>query len=911
MSKSHVVGGSSDNRGYSKGSLFKSRKATIALVGAAAIAPLIARTQSAMATLWWDPGFSGSESGGGSGNWDSIATNTVWFNGTGPGDVAYSTDQAIIGGTVGTITVDGNVTATGITFNTSGYTINGTDTLTVGANGADTGTLVNANEAFDSPIVAASSTWYVDGTMSFSGTILATSTSVKTVFAANTTDTAAYVFTGDMSQFNGTSITIGGGFEAAVAQKNIVTGIYSSTAGSGNWGTSSAQLNLAYNGDLEVTEPLYVAGELLTSGGGQQGLGDLSQNGETISGSANVNIGFNASGGNTTVANGVSGGPVLTFTGANTGNFLTNNLGSGSTLTFGQANASTSFALSSTNAGRIVTIGGSGATVINSAIEDASSSKSGLTYVNSILAYNGSGSLTLTSPANTYKGATYIEQGTVKLGTNNALPTGQGLPTADNGGTPGLVVFGDTDSTKNAGGVLDLAGFNQTVAGLAIQSAPAPGVNGANLGSFASAAWTMGSSNAAGNSSLATITNYAPYDAPLAIGEGVTIAGQSGTIISLANQGAASTPSLLVGLSFDPAATIVNIASGGVTLTPGTGATASSQIITNSSTTSNSTLTFSGGSTGGTYASPEGTPASSTFGGTIEDGSTKTVALNVVAGTLNLTGTSTYTGGTTVNGVSGAILNVTGSIANNSSSGVFLGDTAVFGTKDNLIIRSVANGGSYAGLGATELGGLGTKIDLVQGSNVTNGAALGVSMEMRIVNANDLLYLPAVQSDFVSDVAGLKGLTIGGGSSGQTDPYAIQMTYLPSLALNSHAGSIFLASTNNAESVAFSNAVSSDLATGADAQTDVQSSYASFAALNGISDSNLGLYLGSWGVDTTGDTAWAVVDYDSQFAVVSVPEPASLGAGGVWSGAAGPEVAKGEEGVGISRGGWGYLGRCP
>jgi autotransporter-associated beta strand protein len=553
-------------------------------------------------------------------------------------------------------------------------------------------------------------------------------------------------------------------------------------------------------------------------------------------------------------------------------------------LTFGQAGASTSFALSSTNAGRIVTLGGSGATVINSSIEDASSSKSGLQYVNSILAYNGTGtgSLTLNSAANTYKGATYIEQGTVKLGANNALPTGQALPTADDGGTPGLVVFGDTDPNKNSGGILDLAGFNQTVAGLAIQTA-LPQASISN--NFQNAIWTVAAATAAGTSSFLTVTNngansYAPYTpgVGLAIGEGITIGSQTGTIISLANVGGASTPSLLVGLSFDPAANNYDVGpGGGITLNP-TVATASRQIITNSSTVSNSTLTFSGGNTGGTYPSTEGTPASSTFGGTIEDGASKTVALNVVAGTLNLTGTSTYSGGTTVNGASGATLNVTGSIANNSSSGVFLGDTAAFGTKDNLIIRSVQNNGSFAGLGATELGGLGTKIDLVQGSNVTNGSALGVSLEMRLVNANDLLNLPAVQSDFVSDVAGLTGLTIGGGSSGETDPYAVQMTYLPSLALNSHAGSIFLASTNNAESVAFSNAIGGNFATGADAQTDVQSSYASFAAANGISDSNLGLYLGSWGVDTTGDTAWAVVDYDSQFAVVSVPEPASLGA---------------------------------
>ena len=877
MSKPYFVGGASNNRSNSKHSWFKSRKATVALVSAAAIAPLIANTQWAMATLTWDPGMSNSGSGGGSGNWDTTAGNTVWYNAATPGDQVYAADQSIIGGTAGTIDVDGSVTATGIQFNTSGYTINGSSTLTMGANGINTGTLSNATETINAPLSTGSGTWAIDGTLNLGGSILSGS---KPVLGADLTGTATYVFTGDMSQYSGTAFEVGGGNTVATLD-HLVTAVYSSTVvsptagvGAGVFGASTSQFGMAYQTDLEVTDPLNIVGELALTGGGNQGLGDLSQVGETIYGTASVNVGFNANNGaNTTFANPITAALPLAFVAANTGNFLTNNLTAGNTLTIGQAGAATGAAMSSTNAGRILTFGGSGATVINSALQDGN--KSSLNYVNSILAYNGTGSLTVSNPLNNYKGATYIEQGTVKLGATNALPTGQGLPAADTGGTPGLIMFGDTDSTKNAGGVLDLAGFNQTVSGLGIQTATAP----ANLPTaFRSAAWNVAAANADGTSSFLTIAGFTPYNCGLAIGEGITIAGQSGTIISLANDGG-TTQSLLVGMSFDPASSLYSISSGTVILTPGT-ATAANQIIGNSSTTSNSTLTFSGGNTGGTFAAGEGTPSTSTFGGTIKNsvnGGTKMVLLNVVAGTLNLTGNSTYTGGTTVNGAAGAILNVTGSIANNTSSGVFLGDTGTFGTADNIISRSVANGGSYAGLGATELGGLGTKIDLVQGSNVSNGSALSVSMEMRLTNANDLLNLPAAPSQFASDVLGLTGMVIGGGTSGETDPFALQMTYAPNLLLDLHAGSVFLAYTNNAESQAFSNAVNGDFATGVDAETDVQSSYASFAASNGITDSNIANYLGSWGVDSTGDTAWAIVDHNSQFAVVAIPEPASVG----------------------------------
>ncbi len=79
---------------------------------------------------YWDPGFSEASPGsGGSGSWDSSSTN--WFIGS--TDAKWvSNNVANFSGNPGTVTLNANETADGLTFNTSGYTIVGTSTLTLG-----------------------------------------------------------------------------------------------------------------------------------------------------------------------------------------------------------------------------------------------------------------------------------------------------------------------------------------------------------------------------------------------------------------------------------------------------------------------------------------------------------------------------------------------------------------------------------------------------------------------------------------------------------------------------------------------------------------------------------------------------------------------------------------------------------
>ena len=83
-------------------------------------------------TFYWDPTGTDSTNGGGTGTWDN-STVAWWFGG--PGDVAWSTGGgAVFAGTSGTVSVNGGVTADGLTFNTAGYIVGGNSVLTLAGN---------------------------------------------------------------------------------------------------------------------------------------------------------------------------------------------------------------------------------------------------------------------------------------------------------------------------------------------------------------------------------------------------------------------------------------------------------------------------------------------------------------------------------------------------------------------------------------------------------------------------------------------------------------------------------------------------------------------------------------------------------------------------------------------------------
>src|SRR5690242_17001590 len=80
---------------------------------------------SRAATLFWDS--NGVSTGcGGAGNWDT--TSALWGTACDTGLTTWNNgnvDSAVLGGTLGTVTLTSGITVNQITINTPGYTLNG------------------------------------------------------------------------------------------------------------------------------------------------------------------------------------------------------------------------------------------------------------------------------------------------------------------------------------------------------------------------------------------------------------------------------------------------------------------------------------------------------------------------------------------------------------------------------------------------------------------------------------------------------------------------------------------------------------------------------------------------------------------------------------------------------------------
>lgn len=128
---------------------------------AAATGLLGASSLTRAANVSWDPTSSSGANPGGGGNWDT--TDPFWYNGT--ADVAWNNannDTAVFSGTAGIVTLTAPITAGGLTFSTTGYTIGGSSTLTL-AGTSPTVTLSGGEAETISSVIAGSSPITVTG----------------------------------------------------------------------------------------------------------------------------------------------------------------------------------------------------------------------------------------------------------------------------------------------------------------------------------------------------------------------------------------------------------------------------------------------------------------------------------------------------------------------------------------------------------------------------------------------------------------------------------------------------------------------------------------------------------------------------------------------------------------------------
>ncbi len=245
-------------------------------------------------------------------------------------------------------------------------------------------------------------------------------------------------------------------------------------------------------------------------------------------------------------------------------------------------------------------------------------------------------------------------------------------------------------------------------------------------------------------------------------------------------------------------------------------------------------------------------------------------------GQFSLVTKNTYTGTTTVDSGVLSFGGVAG-LANNGSNKVFIAAGNDFSSAS--LVRTVGPHASYAGFGATEIGGM--------------AGSLGSSADIRAGLSSDIRYALAMQwrvrslSDGTgvgSDVLNLTGMSAATGTHVQSDPFALQMTYSPAalggdenvLAAEGLLVLGWLDPSQNQPFGLWENATMGNFGSGlpGDMFQNVQSSWDAFAAANGVTDANVGNFLGSYGVDTATHTVWAIVNFNGQFSVV--PEPATF-----------------------------------
>jgi len=403
---------------------------------------------------------------------------------------------------------------------------------------------------------------------------------------------------------------------------------------------------------------------------------------------------------------------------------------------------------------------------------------------------------------------------------------------------------------------------------------------------------------------------------------GATYTRGTAIVLSTAGGGGATATTYTLGVT----AGATNVLKGGTTTL--------STTITNTGTGTADTLNFTGlGATttvGATInnATTSGGPlaqaaASSNAGQTF---TSSTYGSYVVTSAVGTATNATAGGNATLSGSAGT---VTINVGNATAAATPLSTNLYTFAPGNALSASIAANGSYAGLSSrtTRTNGntatpsaagesLGTEAIIIEGT--ASGNAETVSMNWRVRAPSEFpttaTFLPVqgaagtnpskfgAYSDIV-EISGMSGSTPGSGGSNhtQTNKYVLQMSFQASdLAATAAAtgktvaqlaadGFIYLGwlDTKGTASTAddlWRNAVEGNF-TGIPFQghgfVDTFANYkAGTLSVNHIAKTGGTTVVGDWGVDLTTNTVWAVLDHNSQFAVL--PEPSSiaiLGAG--------------------------------
>jgi hypothetical protein len=267
-------------------------------------------------------------------------------------------------------------------------------------------------------------------------------------------------------------------------------------------------------------------------------------------------------------------------------------------------------------------------------------------------------------------------------------------------------------------------------------------------------------------------------------------------------------------------------------------------------------------------------------GGFFTTGSTDNLSANLTNATFNYylldnTNGTTYYNGNAYDPVTGQIVSSTSQV-----NGANFGSGAVNGWIEQFDIgtdlhgpgvpvtpttkaTNVASGGSYASVTPlTTTGGFGTTVSLLAGT-----ASAATKVTLATINS------PSTFGTLASDEVSISG--------NDGDIFTAQLTFDLNTANKLGGASQMALLWLDPSTQTWINAILGDHGTN-DATSAEEDFLGSFAAFQAKYGTNLTLYLGAYGVDTTNNTVWAVIDHNSDFGVgvyvasnSDVPEPSS------------------------------------
>ncbi len=426
---SHCVGkkANSQNQNKRANRIFARRLSV--LVSATAVSFLTLKGHAQTTNLTWDPAQNANNSlpaSGGSGTWNTTLAN--WSNGTADvvwADTTGSLDNAVFGGTAGTVTLNTSLGTSDLIFQTSGYTISGTGILEMSNNGAtdlDSSALTSSGTETLSAIDvhAGSVTWNIGAaSLNFAGAVRDNGQSHMTL-TVNGTGTALFSGGLTLSQSNSSRTWVLAGGENLDVTGLIQDGGTNVTNGFVYDGTGT--LTLADTSNSFVVG----SGQSVTVASGVMAIANPGALGGA-SGSPNpMEIGNNTAeatfqgigtvlvsipnavtlGGGTVGVSVIGGTTPLNFTGAVTGSGSVDDLNVNNTaLTTFSGN----FYLGSSGS-RTVNIGGTGNLLISAPVGDTPTGPGPCS-----LNYVGTRTLTLNNATNSFTGSLGVDSGTLFL----------------------------------------------------------------------------------------------------------------------------------------------------------------------------------------------------------------------------------------------------------------------------------------------------------------------------------------------------------------------------------------------------------------------------------------------------------------------------------------------------------------